>query len=234
MEGFAFKQFTVRQERCAMKVGTDGVLLGAWCDVEHAKTILDIGTGTGLIALMAAQRNPSAHIDAVEIDSEAATQAAENVANSPFSAKIRVICDTIQNFSQHAQTYDALVCNPPYFVNSLKCPQQERSTARHTDTLSFDDLLKVATKLLAKNGTFSIILPTSEANIFREKATDFDLHLAKITHVVPTPNAEIKRELMCFRHEKSIIEENRLVIELSRHNYTSEYIALTKNFYLKF
>src|SRR5574344_678530 len=147
-----------------MKVGTDGVLLGAWWNIEHANRLLDIGTGTGLLAMMAAQRNVQVQIDALEIDLSAAQQAKENIAASPFASRIHVHAVSAQQFCENCQQkYDVIVCNPPYFTASLKCPNRERTLARHSDTLSIDDLLAVCTDLLATKGTLNLILPTTEA-----------------------------------------------------------------------
>ena len=156
---FTFKQFTIHQDACAMKVGTDGVLLGAWCPVEHAVRVLDIGTGTGLIALMIAQRAPKALIEAVELDEKAAEQARYNVSLTPFDERVKVFTSSIQVFAETNQgVYDVIVCNPPYFVDSLKSPNNSRTQARHTDTLTHDDLLLVANKLLSEQGTLNVIL----------------------------------------------------------------------------
>ena len=147
---FRFKQFTIHQDACAMKVGTDGVLLGVLADVTAATHLLDIGTGTGLVALMLAQRNPSMSIDAIEIDSKAAKQAAENVAQSPWP-QIRVHCAALQTYTAN-QPYNLIVSNPPYFVNSLKAPKAARTTARHTDSLSFNELVEGVDRLLSPAG----------------------------------------------------------------------------------
>ncbi|MEE0972800.1 MAG: methyltransferase, partial [Paludibacteraceae bacterium] len=154
---FRFKQFTVYQDRCAMKVGTDGVLLGVLADVSKATRILDIGTGTGLIALMLAQRQKDAHVDAIEIDEQAAQQAQENIAQSPF-CYIHVHTTALQAYNS-TQPYDLIVSNPPYFVDSLKAPNAARNLARHTDSLSFADLLQGAERLLHNDGCFWVILP---------------------------------------------------------------------------
>ena len=131
---FSFKQFTVRHDRCAMKVGTDGVLLGAWADVRHSRSILDVGTGTGLIALMLAQRCPQAQIVGIDIDEAAVGQALENMSASPWAERLSAQCQDVRSLCQEG-CYDTIVSNPPYFVDSLKCPDEQRTTARHTDTL---------------------------------------------------------------------------------------------------
>lgn len=218
-----------------MKVGTDGVLLGAWCPVENAVKVLDIGTGTGLIALMIAQRAIKALVDAVELDEKAAEQARYNVSLTPFSSRVRVVTSSIQLFAETNQgLYDVIVCNPPYFVDSLKSPNSTRTQARHTDSLTYDDLLVAADKLLSEKGALNMILPTAEADLFIEKAKNFGLTLAFCTQVLPTPVSVVKRKLMHFVRGESSLVEMQLVIETDRHVYTDEYKLLTKEFYLKF
>lgn len=233
---FTFKQFTIHQNACAMKVGTDGVLLGAWCPVENAVRVLDVGTGTGLIALMIAQRVPQVQIEAVELDERAAEQARYNVSLTPWKNRIKVIATSVQQFAEsNSGLYDAVVCNPPYFVDSLKSPDDSRTKARHADTLTHDDLLRSAQNLLSHQGALYVILPTVEADIFIEKSTQYGFSLAFCTHVLPTPQSAVKRKLMGFVREsnKVLLLEKQLVIEQERHLYTDEYKALTKEFYLK-
>ena len=158
---FAFKQFTVRHDRCAMKVGTDGVLLGAWTDLSHSRRILDIGTGTGLIALMLAQRCMDARITAIDLDSAAVEQAQENIQASPWKDRIEALQQDICTYHPNG-TFDTIVSNPPYFIDSLKCPDGQRSTARHTDTLDADRLIGKVSELLTSDGRFSIILPAEQ------------------------------------------------------------------------
>lgn len=228
---FQFKQFTIHQERTAMKVGTDGVLLGAWAEPEKASNILDIGTGTGLLALMAAQRNPGARIDAIEIEPEAAGQAKENAAASPWHDRISIHPVSLFNFTA-ACLYDCILCNPPFFSNSTKTPDNGRTTARHTDTLPHEALIRSVVHLLAGNGSFYIILPTEEAEIFMRLAEAARLYVARITKVLPNPGKKPKRYLMKFTFDWIPVVTDKLVIELSRHEYTPEYISLTKDFYL--
>jgi tRNA1Val (adenine37-N6)-methyltransferase len=232
---FRFKQFTVNQSDCAMKVGTDGVLLGSWCKVENAVPVLDIGSGTGIIALMIAQRNGNAKIDAVEIDKAAAMQAAENVKVSPWPERIRLFCEPIRQFAgQCLQKYDLIVSNPPYFVNSLKSPHPSRTTARHADALPLEDLIAVVEKLLHKEGRFAVILPPEQAEITLAIASQNDLHLVRQTVVFTTPTSPVRRCLMEFSKTEHTPENSELVIEYSSNNFTEEYCALTKDFYLKF
>ncbi|MGN0186124.1 MAG: tRNA1(Val) (adenine(37)-N6)-methyltransferase [Paludibacteraceae bacterium] len=235
MAHFSFKQFDINQDRCAMKVGTDGVLLGAWCTIDNYRCVLDIGTGTGLLALMIAQRNTQAYIDAVEIDADAAQQARENCAASPFGTRISVWHDDIRTFvAPHATAYDSIVCNPPYFADALKCPDTQRSIARHNDTLPFDALLNAVSRLLAADGRFSTILPCHEAILFTEMAAAQQFYLTRLTHLLPTPSSTEKRRLLEFERRPGLLCEDSLIIELARHQYSQEYRDLTKNFYLKF
>lgn len=228
---FRFKQFTVRQERTAMKVGTDGVLLGAWADLERADAILDIGTGTGVIALMAAQRNPQALVDALEIDGEACGEAQENVERSPWKGRIRVIRGALQEFAPEKR-YGCVVCNPPFFVDSTRTPDDHRTVARHCDALSHEELAEHAERLLTPEGCLCIILPVAEANRMTEYARRVGLFPSRITYVHPTPEKAPKRILAKFIRQERTTEEDHLVVELSRHRYSKEYTALTKEFYL--
>ena len=231
---FRFKQFTVRHDQCAMKVGTDGVLLGAWSDVEHSRRMLDIGTGTGLIALMLAQRS-DADREAIDIDEAACRQAEGNVAESPFAGRIHITHASLSDFcKQRGMKYDRIVSNPPYFVNSLKCPDQQRNTARHTDTLSIDELMESAAGLLLPEGRFSVILPYDQRELLLTAAGDAALFLQRETLVTPTPGAAPKRVLAEFGLQACCSPgSTTLTIEIARHTYTDDYIALTKDFYLK-
>ena len=218
-----------------MKVGTDGVLLGAWCDVENAEFALDIGCGTGLIALMMAQKKAELKIDAVEINPESAEECIENVQNSPFAKQIQVFADSIQNFAEKStKKYDLIVSNPPFFVDALKCPDKKRNLARHTDTLNYNDLLFAAEKLLNINCLFSVILPEEQCDSFIMLAEKYKLFLIKQTEVFPAPTSKCRRRLMSFCKNYSEKITEKLIIENSRHNFTNEYVALTKDFYLKF
>ncbi len=231
---FIFKHFAVEQDRCAMKVGTDGVLLGAWAQIAENARILDIGTGTGLVALMLAQRYPTANVLAVEIEPEAATQAAENVKNSPFSERIKVICADARTLTDN-EKFDAIVCNPPYFDETLKSPDSARATARHNDTLTTANLLEIAHKLLKINGSLQVILPTASAKRLMQQAKERTFAVARMMHIYPTPQSDEKRTLLhLVNGEVSEISENSLTIELERHIYTYEYRQLTHDFYLKF
>lgn len=238
MSEFRFKQFTILQDRAAMKVGTDGVLLGAWVPCPETKRcrILDVGTGTGLIALMIAQRHPSAIIDAIDIDPEALADAMDNCSKSIFRDRINVIGKSmrLQDFEPEYR-YDLIVCNPPFFNHSLACPDKARNIARHTKTLTYNDLTENSHRLLKENGSLSVIIPASEKEMFVKAAQQNNLQPRQETSVYTTPTSEIKRVLLNFEKsltDKEIIKSN-LTIEYSRHAYTDEYIALTRDFYLK-
>ena len=232
MGGFRFKQFAVEQDDVAMKVGTDGVLLGAWAACDGAKRILDIGTGTGVIALMLAQRNTEAHIQAVEIDETATQRARSNFDMSPWAERLDVECCAVQAFNP-AEKFDLIISNPPYFVDSLLPPDAKRSTARHTHDLSFEELDKAVCRLLADDGRFALILPTAE---FDKYLTITQLYLVRRCDVYPKTDADIKRvmaefakhEILDAKHETITIEQDK------RGDYTDEYRTLTKDFYLKF
>jgi tRNA1Val (adenine37-N6)-methyltransferase len=233
---FEFKRFRVEQGGAAMKVGTDGVLLGAWARLEGMeRRILDIGTGTGLIALMAAQRCPQAHIDAPEIDRQAARQARENAEHSPWPERIQIYHVALQEFVPEDGPYDHILCNPPFFTGSLKAPDTARSTARHNDVLPFDDLAAAVARLLAPRGRFSVIYPTEEAVVFQEFANGHGLYPVRRLRVRSTPSGAFFRTLTEYSRRPPIsVQEEGLTIELAPLRHTAEYIALTRDFYLKF
>ena len=232
---FRFKNFTVFQNNCAMKVGTDGVLLGAWAECAGASNILDIGTGTGLISLMLAQRS-NANIDAIEIDTNAYLQAKENILNSEWKNRIEIFNISFQDFNTNkSSVYDLIVTNPPYFINSLKAKNTERTNARHNNLLTHRDLLAGVDRLLTKKGVFCLILPYEQTYDFINMANDYNLYCKKILKVKPTLNKEPKRALIELRREKIKYEEQILIIEKEkRHDYTQQYKNLTKDFYLAF
>ncbi len=232
---FHFKQFSIKQDRCSMKVGTDGVLLGAWADVNGASNILDIGTGTGLIALMIAQRSPIALIDAVEIDPDACQQASKNMQASPWSDRVNAIEDAIQNYSKNTtKKYDLIVSNPPFFSGGTFSNSENRNLVRHTVKLPNGDLLAAARSLLTENGKFSVILPTMEGLRFQERAQNYRLYCTKITEVMPKHNLSVERVLLQFEKNPQPLIKNNLVIQYEeRNNYTEDYIDLTGDFYLK-
>ncbi|MDR2119705.1 MAG: methyltransferase [Tannerella sp.] len=232
---FRFRQFTVRQDRCAMKVGTDGTLLGAWVRVAGCLNILDAGTGAGLIALMLAQRNCDAAIDAVDIDGDACRQAAENVAGSPFAGRIRVVHASFSAYaSETARRYDLVVSNPPYFVRSLKNPDPKRRIARHTDSFPLEELIGKGRELLAPGGRIALILPAGREDELRGLACENGLNVVRLTAVVPVPGAAVKRILAELSvSPASSCGRDTLLIEKARGEYSRAYAELTKDFYLK-
>lgn len=230
---FEFKQFTINQGNTAMKVGTDGVLLGAWAKIKNASTILDIGTGTGLIAIMSAQRNSSALIDAVEIDDSSSRQAIENVNNCPWSSRISVYNKALQDFYPMLK-YDSIISNPPFFINSTKASCSKKSTARHTDTLSFDDIIFFAVKNLSEKGVLNIILPVVEGELFIKKAAVKGLFCSKKTFIFPNSETKAHRLLLEFSLIENVTDISHFTIEtLQRHYYTEEYKNLTGEFYTR-
>ncbi len=232
---FKFKQFEIQQDQCAMKVGTDGVLLGAWTNVKKVLRALDIGTGTGLIALMLAQRNSQMIIDAIEIEKSSAGQATSNVQMSKFSERIAVHEISFQEFyvAKEVPQFDLIVCNPPYFTSSYKALDSKRSMARHDDTLPLDDLFEGVTFILNPKGRFGLILPVEIFSKASELARKYSMHLIRILHVKSTPEKKEKRICVEYGFNACDPEEGTLVIEQhGRHRYSEEYIALTKDFYL--
>lgn len=232
---FQFRQFTIRQDRCLMKVGTDGVLLGAWANVRGAGTILDIGAGTGLIALMLAQRAPKARIDAVELDPGSAEQAAENIAASPWHDRVRVFPLPIQDFdAPEGRMYDLIVSNPPFFTGALKSPKAGRNQVRHGETLSFSDLLRSVGRLLPPQGRFSLILPYAEAKTFHELAVHYHLFTGRIREVHSRLGKPVERVLMEFgRAPAPLVREPALCLQGDGAGGRSEeYGELTEGFYL--
>lgn len=233
---FAFKQFIIKQDKCAMKVGTDAVLLGAWIIPNGSKHILDIGTGTGVISLMLAQKIV-AQIDAIDIEEEAFIQAKQNVSESKFSKQIHIIHSSFQKYAKTAgKKYNLIVTNPPYFEQSLKSSDEQRSHARHADVLPFEELLDGVLKLLDEKGKFCLILPTLEAVKFRTLAEKKGLNLSKLLRVKSRVDKDTEiRHLMQFEIKPSEFSEQTIAIEQDeRHQYTVEYKELTKDYYLNF
>jgi tRNA1Val (adenine37-N6)-methyltransferase len=231
---FSFKQFTISQDKSAFKVGTDGVLLGATSDITGAKQILDIGTGTGLITIMLAQRC-NAEIAAIEPDFDSFIQACNNVSLCKWKSRITVEHTDLQNYYPVNGKFDLIVTNPPYFTGSLKNPDPRKSAARHAGTLSSDAILFGVTRLLSDGGRFQLIMPYVEGNIFIAEASNFGLFCNNILKIKPLPTAEITRLILSFSRERLKMTEKFLTIEHGRrHDFTEEYINITKDFYLKF
>lgn len=233
---FQFKQFSIQQDRCAMKVGTDGVLLGAWCPIENKPfSILDIGTGTGLIALMLAQRSQAEQIDAIEIDEEAYEQAVDNFENSPWSDRLFCFHAGLDEFMEEPEDeYDLIVSNPPFYSEDYKTSNEQRDKARFQDAMPFEDLVEAADLFLSENGIFAVIIPYKEEERFIDLCSEFELYPVRVTRVKGTHDTPIIRSLMAFkRYELSTLTADELVIETARHQYTEDYIALTQDFYLK-
>lgn len=230
---FKFKQFDIFQDNTAMKVGTDGVLLGSWTNIYKGKRILDIGTGTGLIALMLAQRFPETTIDAIEIDESAYLQATENFQNSIFKQRLKVFNIPIQEYNPN-EKYDLIVSNPPFFsVNDL-VEFDSRKQARQQTTLTFSELLDKTSLLLNRNGVASFVIPYDQKDLYIDIASKKSLYISRILYVRGNKNSSLKRVLLEFSFDKKeIVEEDELIIELDRHQYSDEYINLTKEFYLK-
>lgn len=233
---FKFKEFTVKQDKCAMKIGTDGVLLGAWTSLANdPNSILDIGSGTGVIALQLAQRSSAALIDAVEIDEAAYEQCIENFEGSPWADRLFCYHASIQEFaSEIDESYDLIVSNPPFFDNSFAKDGSPRERARFEEALPFEHLFVCVAHLLSGNGAFALIVPRRvEDNIIQLAALQ-GLYPFRICRVKGTPNSEEKRSLLQFSFDKNLMQEStNIIIETERHRYTEEYIDLVKDFYLK-
>lgn len=229
---FRFKQFIVKHDKCAFKIGTDGVLIGAWTEVEDANSVLDIGTGTGLIALMIAQKS-NIFIDALDIDMNSYEQAKENFESSRWSYRLKCIEMAFQDYSKHTnKTYDLIVSNPPYFINSPKSNVDARSTARHMDeSLSPEDLASGVYALLNENGRFNVILPLREGNLFTAVAEKSGLFCKRLVRVYTKPDKAEKRLLMTFVKTRADVETDKLYIQNALGEYSKEFIALTSPFY---
>jgi tRNA1Val (adenine37-N6)-methyltransferase len=232
---FQFKQFSVNQDKCAMKIGTDAVLLGAWCPIENNPFfVLDIGAGTGILALMLAQRCSAEQIDGIEIDEKAYEQCVENFENSPWGNRLFCFHAGLDEFVEEPEDeYDLIISNPPFYSEDYKTENEQRDLARFEDALPFEDLVEAADLLLSENGIFAVIIPFKEEERFIDLCKKLDLFPFKITHVKGTPASEIKRSLLAFCRIEKEVAIDELIIETSRHIYTEEYILLTEEFYLK-
>ena len=264
MAGFRFKQFEIQQDRCAMKVGTDGVLLGAWA--EGGRRILDIGSGTGLISLMMAQRFPEAQVLGIDIDPDACEQARENISNSPFSERVSIECCALQKLSENIVSasfssaakneekrllcdeeglqnndfshdkeclFDAIVSNPPFFVNSMKNPDSKRTLARHSDSLPFAELMKGVKRWLSEDGLFSAIVPVDVLEQFVAEAYCSGLSLVKKCGVKTVERKMPKRYLLTFaKKRKEALQEEVVVMTDNNGNRSPWYAKITEEFYL--
>lgn len=232
---FQFKQFAIQQDKCAMKIGTDAVLLGAWTSIEHHPfSILDIGAGTGILGLMMAQRSASEIIDAIEIDEDAYEQCVDNFEHSPWSDRLFCYHASLEEFIEEIEDqYDLIICNPPYYAEDYKTENKSRDLARFQDAMPFEHLIDSVSKLLSENGLFSVVVPYKEEDLIIALASNYKLLPKRIMRIKGHPTSEIKRsliELSFFENETSI---NELIIETERHKYTEDYINLTRDFYLK-
>ena len=232
---FSFKQFSVKQDKTAMKVGTDGVLLGSWAPISHNPfSVLDIGAGTGIIALMLAQRSHAEQIDALEIDEDAYEQAVENFEASPWGDRLFCFHAGLDEFVDDPEDkYDLIISNPPFYAEDFKTDDWQRDMARFQDAMPFEELIEAAALLLSDNGIFSVIIPFKEEAKFVSMCKELDLFSLQITRVKGTPTSDIKRSLLAFTRVTQTPLIDELVIETARHQYTSEYVELTKDFYLK-
>lgn len=232
---FQFKQFFVNDDRCAMKIGTDGCLLGAWAHVEHASKILDIGTGSGLIAIMLAQRS-NAQIDAVEYDTDAYKQAVQNFNQSPWDKRLQVFHSSIQEYTKNcSKKYDVIVCCPPYFLNSMKASDKKRRLARHTDTLTFEELITCSIRLIEPDGKFCSIIPCIHEELFCNIALVEGYYTTAKTHVETIAGADPLRVLLKMQRKKTTCKTERIpILDAIGKSYTQEYVELTKDFYINF
>ena len=231
---FRFKQFTINQDKCAMKVGTDGCLLGAWADIAQSRRILDVGCGSGLIAIMAAQRCAEARITGIELDEDAASQARENADASPWSERIDIVHEDFLKYSPE-EKFDTILSNPPYFTNSLKCPDDKRAKARHNDSLSSIDLLTQAHSLLLDGGKLSVVIPAEQSETWRVQAVSTNLQLTRIVYIHTRPTAAPKRVLMEFTKgiDNATVSETKFILEEEPGKYSEEAVRLLQPFYLK-
>ena len=221
---FRFKQFSIHQDRCAMKVGTDGVLLGAWA--QGGQRILDIGTGTGLIALMMAQRYPEAEVTGIDIDQEAVQQAQENIVQSPFKDRVEAVHSSLQDYTSLASSFNSIVSNPPFFVDSLPAPDRQRTIARHTNTLTYRDLMQSAYQLLSDEGELSLIIPFDYRRRLDDEAIIMGFFPCRVCAVRTTDSKPPRRYLLAYRKHPCPCQQESLTIG------SASYRILTQPFYL--
>jgi len=236
MSTFNFKQFSVQQNKCAMKIGTDSVLLGAWCPIDNNPfSVLDIGAGTGVLSLMLAQRSHAEQIDALEIDEDTYEQCVENFEASPWSDRLFCFHAGLDEFIEEPEDeYDIIISNPPFYSEDYKTDNSQRDLARFQDAMPFEELVEAADLLLSENGIFAVIIPYKEEERFIDLCAEVELFPVKVTRVKGSHTTPIIRSLLAFkRYELSVLTADELVIEINRHEYTDDYINLTKDFYLK-
>ena len=233
MSSFRFKQFTIQHDKSSMKVGTDAVLLGAWAEAENVSRVLDIGSGSGIISLMMAQRT-DAQIVGVDIDFPSVEEARQNAESSAWKNRIHFHCTSIQQFctKENRNLFDLIVSNPPFFVNSLKSPVENRNRSRHTDTLTFSDLINAVLHCLAENGSFAVILPYIYGKQMDNLCRKNDLFCYRKLQICPKEGKNINRLLLQFKRKKEPIWQTNLTIRDITNCYTDDYKELTKNFYL--
>lgn len=236
MSAFKFKQFSVQQDKSAMKIGTDSVLLGAWCPIDNNPfSVLDIGAGTGILSLMLAQRSNADQIDALEIDEAAYEQCVENFETSTWSDRLFCYHAGLDEFIEEPEDeYDIIISNPPFYSENYKTQSTQRDLARFQDAMPFEELVEAADLLLSENGIFAVIIPYKEEERFIDLCAEFELFPVKITRVKGSFTTPIVRSLLAFkRFELSTLDADEIVVEINRHEYTDDYINLTKDFYLK-
>lgn len=232
MSTFHFKQFSVQNKKSAMKVNTDSVLLGAWAEIpEGAKIGLDIGSGTGILALMITQRNPKIEMTGIEIEKNAFEESKINFKNSPYRKRLKAVNLPLQEFTPN-QPIDLIISNPPYFINDLKNRDNNKSQARHTTSLTFMELIEFAKSNLSDKGLFSVILPKKESEIFLSLCRDKELHLTTIAFIKPNPSKIVNRVMMSYGHEKVVVKQQEFCVYESQGVYSQEHKKLTKDFYL--
>ena len=232
---FQFKAFTVNQDKCAMKIGTDSVLLGAWTSINHRPfSVLDIGAGTGVLGLMIAQRSNAQNIEAIEIDGNAYEQCSENFENSPWADRLFCYHASLIEFTEEIEDkFDLIICNPPFYSEDYKTENKARDLARFNDAMPFEHLIYAAVNLLSKDGIISVVIPHKEEPSFVDLAAKAGLFPNRMLRVKGNPDSDIKRSLLEFSFNELEVQTSELIIETARHQYTEDYINLTKDFYLK-
>jgi tRNA1Val (adenine37-N6)-methyltransferase len=232
---FKFKQFTIEQDRCAMKIGTDGVLLGAWTSIDHTPfNVLDIGAGTGILSLMIAQRSNAEQIEAIEIDDDAFEQCAENFENSPWSDRLFCFHASLLEYMEAVdEKFDLIICNPPFYSEDYKTTDQSRDLARFSDAMPLEHIIFAVIHFLSDTGKFAIVIPYKEEENYIEEASLIGLFPNRILRVRGNETSDLKRSLIEFSYSESPTKVSELIIETERHQYTEDYINLTKDYYLK-